>query len=291
MVSFTVEILSGFCNVLKSLVTALSIGDTNLLPRTDCSHYYGEGGVGGDFREILDDSLICHGNSEMGESFISARFLILKEEEKDQQDLINDTKVWGSDLHGGINIINKNILHLFSAHTIDWFYDRTLICDKVFNRIQTGIEKVKWRDLVLNEVKNIIQQFEGNILTIQIRTWRAHHIGDIKDLTNRKIFNDGVIRDYNFETYKNAIDKFLSETKTIFLTADCDDALTEYMEYLKNYKVIIYTQPSHITHLQYSAATMLIASHCNMLVCSRISTFAECIWWFGGCKAKVIPVF
>jgi len=43
--------------------------------------------------------------------------------------------------------------------------------------------------------------------------------------------------------------------------------------------------------MQYSTATMLIASKCDMLVCNRLSTFSECIWWFGGCKAETIPVF
>ena len=70
-----------------------------------------------------------------------------------------------------------------------------------------------------------------------------------------------------------------------------NDVILEYIDYLKDYNVITYTQPSNITHLQYSAATMLIASKCDMLVCCRLSTFAECIWWFGGCKAEVIPVF
>lgn len=82
-----------------------------------------------------------------------------------------------------------------------------------------------------------------------------------------------------------------SDAKTIFLTADNDSVLPQYIEYLKDYKVITYKKPSHITYLQHSAATMLIGSHSDMLVCSRLSTYAECMWWFGKCKAKVIPVF
>jgi len=272
---FTVEILSGLCNVLKSLITALSIGETNILPRLN-AHF------DADYREILDDSLICHGTNEFGESFISARLLILSSEESEQPDLINDGKVLGD--HP--NIANKKLSYLFSTHSIDWFYERNLICDKVFNRIMNGIEKIKWREEVLNEVKNITSQFEYPLLTIQISTW-THKF----DPPNTTSIRDGVIRDYNFETYKNAIDKFLPDVKSIFLTSDNDNVLPEYLEYLKEYNVISYAQPSHISQLQYSAATMLIASHCNMLVCCRLSTYAECIWWFSGCKAKVIPVF
>jgi hypothetical protein len=275
---FTVEILSGLCNVLKSFITALSIGETNILPRFN-AHF------DANYREILDDSLICNSSHEFGNSFISARFLILKEEENEQPDLINDAKALGD--HP--NIANKSLSYLFSTHSIDWFYDRSLISDNVFNRIQNGISKIKWRDEVLNEVERVSANFEYPLLTIQIRTW-THQF----DPPNCTSIRDGVIRDYNFETYKNAIDRFInSETppKTIFLTADVDNVLPQYLEYLKNFNVVTYTKPEHVTQMQYSAASMLIGSKSNMLVCNRLSTFAECIWWFGGCKAITIPVF
>lgn len=275
LMKFTVEILSGLCNVLKSFVTALSIAETNILPRFN-AHF------DADYREILDDSLICHGPHEFGESFISARFLILKSEENEQPDLINDAKALGD--HP--NIVNKKLASLFSTHSIDWFYDRKLISDKVYNRIQSGIKKIKWRKEVLSEVERVSKNFEGPVLVIQIRTW-THQF----DPPNCTSIRDGVIRDYNFETYKKAIDQFLPKAKTIFLTADRDDVLPQYLNYLKDYNVITYIQPNNITKMQYSAATMLIASKCDMLVCNRLSTFAECIWWFGECKAEVLPVF
>jgi hypothetical protein len=275
---FTVEIKSGLCNVLKSFVTALSIGETNILPRFDI-HF------DADYREILDDSLICHGPHEFGNSFVSARLLILKSEETEQADLINDAKALGD--HP--NIANKTLSYLFSTHSIDWFYDRNLIANNVFDRIQNGISKIKWRNEVLSEVERVSENFEYPLLSIQIRTW-THQF----DPPNCTSIRDGVIRDYNFETYKNAIDQFLnSETppKTIFLTADVDNVLPEYLEYLKDYNVVTYTKPEHVTQMQYSAASMLLGSKSDMLVCNRLSTFAECMWWFGGCKAATIPVF
>lgn len=275
---FTVEIKSGLCNVLKSFVTAISIGETNILPRFDL-HF------DADYREILDDSLICHGPHEFGNSVISARLLILKSEEAEQPDLINDGKALGD--HP--NIVNKSLSYLFSTHSIDWFYDRSLIADSVYDRIQNGISKIKFKNEVLSEVKRVSNNFEYPLLSIQIRTWRHQF-----DPPNCTSIRDGVIRDYNFETYKNAIDQFLnSETppKTIFLTADIDSVLPEYLEYLKDYNVVTYTKPEHVTQMQYSAASMLIGSKSDMLVCNRLSTFAECMWWFGGCKATTIPVF
>lgn len=275
---FTVEIKSGLCNVLKSFVTAISIGETNILPRFDI-HF------DADYREILDDSLICHGPHEFGDSFVSARLLILKSEENEQADLINDAKALGD--HP--NIANKSLSYIFSTHSIDWFYDRALISDDVYNRIQNGISKIKWRNEVLSEVERVSANFEYPLLSIQIRTW-THQF----DPPNCTSIRDGVIRDYNFETYKNAIDQFLnSETppKTIFLTADVDSVLPQYLEYLKDYNVVTYTKLEHVTQMQYSAASMLLGSKSDMLVCNRLSTFSECMWWFGGCKATTIPVF
>jgi hypothetical protein len=280
---FTVEVLSGLCNVLKSFVTALSmtdVGNTNILPKYN-------NWFDANYTEILDDSLICHGDHEFGESFVSARFLILKSEEADQPDLINDAKSLGD--HP--NIRNKSLSHLFSTHSIDWFYDRNLISDKVYKRIQTGINRIKWKDEVLSEVGRVSKDFEYPLLTVQIRTW-THRF----DPPNCTSIRDGVVRDYNFETYKNAIDGFLQNEnppKTIFLTSDSDSVLQTYIDYFKNYNVnvVTYTQPDNITQMQYSAASMLIGSKCDMLVCNRLSTFAECIWWFGECKAKTIPLF
>tara|TARA_R110002020_G_scaffold154248_2_gene333806 strand:- start:4774 stop:5604 length:831 start_codon:yes stop_codon:yes gene_type:complete len=274
---FTVEVRSGLCNVLKSFATALSMGEANVLPNLRI-HF------DADYREILDDSLICHGSHEFGESFISARLLILKSEEQDQPDLINDAKALGS--HP--DIVNKKLAPLFSTHTVDWFYDRKLICDKVYNRIQSGIQKIKWRSEVLSEVERVSKDFEGPTLAVQVRTW-AHPF----DPPNCTSIRDGVTRGYNFETYKKAIDEFIPKAKTVFVTADREDVLQDYINYFKDYdvKVVTYNQPPGVTQMQYSAATMLAASKCNMLVCSRLSTFAECIWWFGKCAANVIPVF
>lgn len=279
---FTVECRSGFCNSLKALVSALSIDNTitNILPNKAWWH-------GAAWDELLDDSLICHNSSEFGESFISARFLILKEEETEQPILYNDARNCGC--HP--NITNSKLKYLFSTHSICiGFFDRSLICDKVFNRIQLGIQKVKWNNIILNEFNKIKAQLlgQGPLLTIQIRTWQSKQAGDRPDLLT---YNDGVQRKYSFELYKNEIDKFLPKAKVIFLTIDREDLLPEYIDYLKDYNVVTYLKnDTNLTSLQHSAVTMLLGSLSDMLVCSRLSTFAECMWWFGQCKADVLPV-
>ena len=88
--------------MIKSFVTTLSISETNILPIFN-AHF------DADYREIIDDTLICHNPNEFGISFVSARFLILKSDEPEQPDLINDAKALGD--HP--NIKNKKIAHFF----------------------------------------------------------------------------------------------------------------------------------------------------------------------------------
>ena len=274
---FTIEILSGFCNVLKSFITAMSIGPTNIRCRNDTYHPT-------NYSEILDDSHICHGSHEYGQPFSSCRFLILKSEEEQNH------------LNNEINASNHidfpadqypNIQHLFLKKNIDWFFDRSLICDKVYNRIVGTIDRIKWHPTVLSEVDKVEKSLLHPVLTINVRTWT--HRYDPPGLTRRT--DEPVRRKYDFETYKKAIETFLPRCKSVVLSVDNDAVLPEYLELLKDHTVIIYARPEGITELQYAAVNMLISSKCDFLVCSRLSTFSECIWWFSKCKQEVLPLF
>jgi len=274
---FTIEILSGFCNVLKSFVTALSIGPTNIRCRNDVHHPT-------DYSEVLKDEHICHGPHEYGQPFTSCRFLILADEGNEQQDLINEfNRTNKIDLPGE----NPKLKYLFAEKTIDWFYDRSLICDRVYNRIMSGIDKIKWHPVVLHEVEKLQYQFTHPVLSVNIRTWT--HKYDPPNLTSRT--DEPGRRMYNFETYKTAIESFLPDCKTILLSADNENVLPEYTKFLEGYNVIIYRQAPGISDLRFAAINMLASSKCDYLVCSRLSTFSECIWWFSRCQQKVIPVF
>lgn len=274
---FTIEILTGLGNVLKSFITALTIGPTNIRCRTDLWHPT-------NYSEILDDSHICKGKHEYGHPFTSCRLLILASEASEQAHLDNE--------FNRTNIIDvavsyPDLAYLFAEKNIDWFYDRSLICDRVFNRIMSGIDKIKWRPEVLSELGRVQAQFIHPVLSVNIRTWT--HKYDPPNLTSRT--DEPGKRTYNFETYKTAIERFLPDCKSIFISTDNDNVLPEYLELLKDYTVIIYNQPKHMTHLQYSAVNILLSSKCDYLVCNRLSTFSECIWWFSRCRQKVIPVF
>jgi hypothetical protein len=274
---FTIEVLTGLGNVLKSFITALSIGPTNIRCRKDLWHPT-------NYREILDDSHICFRGEDYGHPFTSCRLLILASEGGEQKHLDNEfnrTNIID------VAVIYPDLKHLFAEKNIDWFYDRSLISDKVFNRIMSAIEKIKWRPEVLTEVERVQAQFIHPVLSINIRTWT--HKYDPPNLTSRT--DEPGKRVYNFETYKSAIETFLPDCKSIFISADNDNILPEYLELLKDYKIIIYKQREHVTYLQYAAANILISSKCDYLVCNRLSTFSECIWWFSGCRQKVISLF
>jgi hypothetical protein len=268
MPKFTVEILSGMCNVLKSFITALSIdSETNVRPRLDL-HFET------DFREVLDDSQICHHPAEHGWSFCGARFLILAEEDSEQQDIVNE---WSSD---GMkpDITERRLAHLFSHKTIDWSFDRSLICDRVWNRIMLGISRIKWLPKITDEVNNITDKFTSPTLAIHIRTWK--HPWD--PATNRG---------YSFEVYKEGILKYLDKVKTVYIVSDNHDVLGDYIDLLKDHNVIISKKSDAFSKFQWGAIDMLSASKCDYLVCSRQSTFSECIWWFSGCRQEVTALF
>jgi len=273
---FTIEIMSGFCNVLKSFITALSIGDTNIRCRNDVNHPT-------NYAEILDDKHICHGTQEYGEPFTSCRFLILKQEHGEQKHLENEF----NDPGALIDLPNRKLHHLFSPITIDWFYDRSYICDKVYNRIMRGKDKIHWRPEILQEVNVLEQTLIHPVLTVNIRTWT--HKYDPSGLTQRT--DEPCRRRYDFETYRTAIEKFLPYCKTILLSADNEDVLPHYVDLLKGYNIVIYKQKEGITDLQFAAINMLLSSKCDYMVCSRLSTFSECIWWFSHCRQQVIPLF
>jgi len=274
---FTIEVRAGVCNVLKSFITALSIGPTNIRPRKDLHHP-------ADYSEVLDDIHISHGSHEYWQPFASCRFLILAEEDSDQQHLDNDfNRTYIRDIHE----FNPKLTHLFADKAIDWFYDRTLICEKVFNRIMNGIDKIIWKPIVLSEVDRVTSSFIHPVLSINIRTWT--HAYDPPNLSS--LTSEPGKRQYNFDVYKAAIEQFLPDCKSIFLSIDNETKLAPYIELLKDYKVITYINPSNISYLQYSVSSMLISSKCDFLVCNRLSTFSECIWWFSRCKQKVIPLF
>ena len=252
---------AGLGNTLKGFITGLSLGsDIKIIPN--------QNNLMGDFSKILSEKYICH---ELGdrEIFSTYRFLILKSEEEQQQHLPTE--------FDSRFLLEK--FGVFSVKTIDWHYDRQLISDAVYTRIMSAIDSLIWKDKIILEVDKLCQTLEHPALAIAVRTWRAKHERSYSK------------RPYDTAKYKDAIKKFKSyDLKSVFLSYDNAAAEHDYDDVLDGLKVIKYHKPADISEIEYTIISMLSLAECDYLVCNRISTFAELIFWFSRCSQHVIAV-
>lgn len=256
--------IAGIGNTLKGFISALTINEnTKIVNNYSC--------MLGLYSSVLDESHIS--TVEGRESFSSCRFLILKSEESIQKDLPNEFSCYTD-----IDLDNNRLKPLFSKSVmIDWYYDRSLINDIVFNRFMNAIDKIKWNSVVLNEVSQTLSSFTYPILGVSVRSWTAPHERNIN-------------RPYSVNVYKDAIQSVVDfkEVNSIFISYDNTDVSRDYDSFLRNYSVITYSKPEYISQLQYSVIKMLLLSKCNYFVCNRISTFSELVFWFSRCSQEVI---
>jgi hypothetical protein len=258
---------AGIGNTLKGCITGLTITDSVVI----ANNY---NALLGNYSEVLDNSHI--GEKDGREVFSTNRFLILKDEENEQPDLLNEY----SKFRMKDSLTNSKFYYIFSEHYIDWYYDRTLICDRVFNRIMAGIDKIKWNDIVTREVNKYSSSINENMLGVSIRSWTAPHEHNIN-------------RAYLSSDYIQSILKMVNENniKNIFISYDNINIKGEYKAILESNTVIEYDRPAHITELQYAVIKMLILSKCKYFICNRISTYSELVFWFSRCSQKVLALY
>jgi hypothetical protein len=260
----------GAGNALKGFISFLSINENTKM-------LYNNEYMLGDYQNVFDSShILDEKDSKDYIKLYSWRFLILKKEESIQQHLANEITEF--DL---IHNINKHF-DLFSTTTsIDSYYNRNLICDTVFERIMKGINRICWNQQITTELNKLLVNITVPILGISVRTWDASH--------EKNIFN---YRSFNINDYKKAIDKVIinKNINSIFISYDNHKVEPQFLEYLKDYNIITYNKPDHITQLQYAVIKMLLLSKCNYFICNRISTFSELVFWFSGCKQEVIDI-
>jgi len=274
----------GIGNVFKAFISALSIHNDVVL---HCNHEF----IYGFYDSILNEKYIFNGKTDKSiEDFYTCRLLVLKNEEEFQENLPNE--FWYTD-----GCQNHNLNHLFSfSKLIDWNYNPKKICNQIKERIVNIIDKLIFKDIILNELSNMekimINNNENNNLAISVRTWKSHH-------------EQNIDRPYNFDVYKNEIMNVLDQfslrkgvennnIKNVLLSIDNEEYLHEYTELFKNYKNInlfILKKPDHLNDTQFAILKVMILSKCNFLIANRISTFTELIFWFSKCKIKVFPLF
>jgi len=262
----------GIGNVLKNLISALSVNDDTVIECYDNYSY-------GQYQTILDDKFIFKGPSNKRlEKVTTCRLLIHKHEEEFQDNIP------GGDWYiGGLN--NYKFSYLFSySRKIDTNYDPLKIHPLVKNRIFATIDKIIFKPIVIDMVNSISEPFKlKRTLGLSIRTWKASHENNIN-------------RAYNFETYKDKIIEVLdkhNDINMIVISIDNHTFLDKYIELFKekNIETIILNKSENINDIQYAIIKVLVLAKCNYCIGNRISTFSELIFWFSKHETIMYPVF
>lgn len=261
----------GIGNILKCLISALSINDDTVIK---CEPDY----IYGNYDAILDDKFIFKDNcTKEQEKVYTCRLLIHRNEEEFQEDIPNEE--WWL---GGLE--NPKFHHYFSfTKRIDWNYDPNRVHPIVKNRIFSTIDKIIFKDIVLNEVSNISSIFkDNNTLGISVRTWKCKHENDIN-------------RAYDFDTYKNKIIEVVNNNSInmIVLSLDNESYYKDYDNLFKELGIehILLKRSDYINEIQYAIVKVLILGKCNFFIGNRISTFSELVFWFSKMAVKVFTVF
>lgn len=264
----------GIGNVFKAFISALSIHNDVVL---HCNHDF----IYGHYDTILDEKYIFSQkyNNKILEDFYTCRLLVLKSEEDNQENIPNE--VWYND-----GCQNYNLNHLFSfSKLIDWNYNPHKLCNQLKCRIFNVIDNLVFKDIIINELKNMEKQFinsENTNLAISVRTWKSKHETNID-------------RPYDFNVYKKTIISVLQNhhITNVLLSIDNEDYLQNYITLFDDYKHInlIILQKNQLNDIQFAMSKVLNLSKCDFLIANRISTFSELIFWFSKCKIKVFPLF
>lgn len=262
----------GIGNILKCLISSLSINNDTVIQCYD-DYMYGK------YDTVLDDRFIYKNNTTKEiEKVYTCRLLILKEEEQYQQDLPSEE--W---YLGGLE--NPRFHSHFSfSKRIDWNYNPNLLHSQVKNRIFNSIDKIIFKDIILNKVQSFEELLKNKIsLGISVRTWKSSHESNIN-------------RPYHFDIYKNKIIEILQQhnnINNIVLSLDNHDVYQEYSNLFKELNIdhILLTKSDELNDIQYAVTKALVLSKCNYFIGNRISTFSELVFWFSKCTIDVYTVF
>ena len=254
----------GIGNVMKGYISALSVNPNSVI---ECNPEYSLGR----YDTALADKHIYHGGPR--EPFYTCRLLVLKEEEAEQETIVNEfqyTNGCGNPRLNGAYSMSR---------LIDWNYDPERVANRVKARVFRILDSLEFRPQISAAVTRYIAQMQGESLGIAVRTWKASHEHNID-------------RPYNPETYKAAIARELAGVSTVVLSTDADEALAEYTEFLAQFPVkTIAFRFTDENATQRAFIKMLTLARCDVLIGNRISSFSELAWWFSRHRARVVPLF
>jgi hypothetical protein len=259
----------GMGNILKYMISYMRIYENVKIENNSFSVY------GGLFSKILDEKHIYSVS------------------DRKKFEIENVTYTWRLGLKKEEESIQKNISSEFDGHCcgienftdkifIDFNYDEKKLNPKIKEEFIKTFKKLTFTKEVNERVKEYDFDSEKTI-GISVRTWNSDHEQNIN-------------RAYNFETYEKAIREELLNEKieTIFISYDNDDYKGEYIKLFSEYpkiRILMCEKREGEDKLVNVMAKCILLSKCGTLICNRISTFSELVFWLGECKHKVIPLF
>jgi len=172
------------------------------------------------------------------------------------------------------------------------YTDKYKTIDQLYNDTpQYFIDKYLpyWQSLNINpEIKSYIDDFT--------KDWDKDNMIGIHIRTNYPPVDDGTRSVWvDFDGFEKEVEMYPSSQK-FFLASDYEPIINHYKNKYPN-QIITYPKHDIVKHdsvdnLQQSVDSfmdMYLLSQCyKKLILTWATTFSECSWWFGGCKAEVV---
>ena len=256
--------VDGIGNIMNSLISGLSVDPET---KITCNHEYSLG----HYDTVLDSKYIYTDGPQT--PFGTFRLHVLKEEEDEQKHIDIE--------YADIQVCGRP--EFSTRVAIDLNYDPSMFCDRVRERLLRSFRSIRFQPQIHEWVDAHIRHIEPNrSLGISVRTWRAGH-------------EHGIHRPYSADVYKTAIRAELEtgDISHVVLSVDTPIVKQEYVDFLSQFpvSVIVLERDPSQNETQFAFVKMLVLSKCGTFIGNRISTFSELVFWFGECKAKVIPLF
>ncbi len=159
------------------------------------------------------------------------------------------------------------------ARTPDYFIRKY---SEIFRNITINAEVKAHAEVFLSEHPD----FAGKI-GIHIRSWKNHE--------ERKSW-------LNMDLFHAALASFPA-TKNIFLCTDSSAVEKQFRDRYGDRVLTLGKVPEHFIETgntedvainKAAFLDMYLLGQCNTIIGTYASTFTECAWWFGGCKARVL---
>lgn len=259
----TMPRVDGIGNVVNGLVSGLAIDPET---KITCNRDYSLGV----YHTVFHPRYIYTGGPAT--PFGTFRLLVLKSEEADQVHTETEFK--------DIQTCGQSA---FSDQVaIDMNYDPTRLSGAVKTRLCRTFQSLEFLPCIPAWVKAETRHFRPETtLGVTVRTWTASHETNIQ-------------RPYSAAVYKEAIARELTPAIShVVLSVDNDAHLDEYLAFLKAFPVTVHVLAHREgqNELQHAFVKALTLSACAVVIGSRMSTFTELVFWFGGCKPRIVPLF